>query len=287
MKHLNIKSLVFALAMLTFAWQAEAQIEMPAASPSASFSQKVGLTDVKITYSRPSAKGRTIFGGLVPYGELWRTGANAATKLEFSDDVKIGGKEIKAGTYSLFSIPGESEWTIIINKNPNQGGTGQYKQEEDAARFTVKPSKTGYKFETFTIGIDNVQGESADIQIIWENTLVSFPLEVEVDSRVMASIDRSLKVSPNAYFQAASYYHDTGKDLNQALEWITLAVNEYEKANQNVFWVYRKKSLIEADLKKYKEAIATAEKSKKMAQEAGNQQYVKFNEDSIAEWKKK
>lgn len=287
MKHLNIKSLVFVAAMLAFISQGNAQIEMPAASPSASFNQTVGLTNITITYSRPSAKGRTIFGGLVPYGELWRTGANAATKLEFSDDVKVGGKDIKAGTYSLFSIPGENEWTIIINKNPNQGGTGQYKQEEDAARFTVKPNKSGYKFETFTIGIDNITNESADVLIMWENTIVAFPVVVEVDGRVMASIERSLTVSPNAYFQAASYYHDTGKDLNKALEWITLAVNEYEKTNQNVFWVYRKKSLIEADLKKYKEAIATAEKSKKMAQEAGNQQYVKFNDDSIAEWKKK
>lgn len=286
MIRLHPKNLLLTLIFAAFYLTANAQIELPAPSPSATFSQKVGLTKVTINYSRPSVKDRAIFGDLVPYGELWRTGANMATKIEFSENVKVGGKDLKAGTYALFTIPGENEWTIILNTNYNQGGTGQYKESEDAARFTAKPVKSDYKFETFTILIDDVTSNSANIAVMWDNTVVKFPVDAEVDSKVMAAIDKSLTVSPDVYFQAATYYHDANKDLNKALEWISTAIEGYEKNGAKPFWVYRKKSLIEADLKKYKDAIATAEKSKSLAAEAGNQQYVKFNEASIAEWKK-
>lgn len=286
MKHLHAKSIALAVILVAFFVKANAQIELPAASPTATFSQKVGLTKVEITYSRPGVKDRDIFGDLVPYGKLWRTGANAATRFEFSDDVKIGGKELKAGTYALFTIPGKNEWTIIFNKNYKQGGTGQYSEAEDAIRFTATPQKIDYQVETFTITIDEVRSTSANIALMWDHTVVTFPLEVEVDSQVMAAIEESMVISPDVYYQAASYYHDTDKDLDQALEWITKAVQGYEKANVKPFWVYRKKSLIEADLEKYKDAIASAKKSKSMAAEAGNQQYVKYNEESIAQWKK-
>lgn len=286
MNNLHLKLLsVFALCIAVII-KVNAQIELPAPSPQATFSQKVGLTPVTITYSRPSVKDREIFGDLVPYGELWRTGANMATKLEFGDDLKIGGKEVKAGTYALFTIPGENEWTIIINKNYNQGGTGQYSEAEDVARFTAKTETIDYQIETFTITIDDVQANSANIALMWDKTVVKFPIEVEIDEKIMASIDKSMVISPDVYYQAATYYHDADKDLDKALEWITVAGKEYEKRGMKPYWVYRKKALIEADLKKYKDAIASAEKSKSMAAEAGNNQYVKFNEESIAQWKK-
>ncbi len=286
MKLYSYKFLTMAIALVFIVFQSNAQIELPAPSPTATFSQKVGLTEVNLNYSRPSKKGREIFGGLVPYNELWRTGANMATKVEFKDDVKINGKDLKAGEYALFTIPGESEWTVIFSTNVNQGGTGQYKEEEDALRVQVKPQTTSPVVETFTIMVQNVTNKSADLQLAWDNVIVNVPIEVAIDEKILASIDRSLTIQPGNFYQAAVYYHDAGKDLNQALEWINKAISIWEKEDQNVFWVYRRKSLIQADLKKYKEAISTAELCMKKAGEAGNDQYVNYSKESIAEWKK-
>lgn len=273
-------------ALLLTGTLALAQIEMPAPSPLATFSQKVGLTDVEIVYSRPSMRGRVVYGDLVPWGKLWRTGANMATKVTFSDDVKIGGKDLKAGTYALFTIPGKDEWTVIFNTRAVQAGAGQYKETEDALRVSVKPENLSHSVETFTITIDDVTNTSAAIVIIWEKTRVKVPMEVNVDQRVMASIDRALQVDPNNYFMAATYYHESGKDLNQALTWINQALAEHEKAGRNVFWIYRRKSLIQADLKQYKDAVATAQKSLEQAKAANNDDYVKMNTESIAQWSK-
>ena len=280
-------SLITLLILSVFCERSFAQIELPAPSPTATLSQMVGLTDVSITYSRPSMNGRTIYGDLVPYGKLWRTGANMATKFTFSDDVKIGGKDLPAGSYALFTIPGESEWTIIFNKNYNQGGTGNYKESEDVLRITAKPQKMNAPLETFLINIEDIKPTGALIELVWENTYVQFPLEVSIDERIMASIERSLSISPNAYQQAALYYQQSGKDLNQALEWMNKAIAIHEQNGNKFYWIYRQKSLIEADLKNYKEAIKTAEKSLAMAKEAGNDDYVKMNTESIAEWSKK
>ena len=280
----RIVTLVITLVFMVF--QSHAQIEIPSPSPTATFSQKVGLTTISITYSRPGKKDREVFGGLVPYNELWRTGANSATKVEFSDDVKINGKELKAGTYALFTIPGEKEWTVIFSTKSNQGGTEQYKQEEDALRVTVAPVSSPTTVETFTIMLQNVTNTSADLQLSWENVIVNVPVEVAIDEKIMASIDQNLTIQPGNYYQAAVYYHESGKDLNQALDWINQGIAIWEKGEQNIYWVYRRKSQIQADMKNYKEAIVTAEICKKKAQEAGNDQYVKYSEDSIAEWKK-
>lgn len=280
-------SLITLLALCAFIGNSFGQIELPAPSPTATFSQKVGLTDVSINYSRPGMKGRTVFGDLVPYGKLWRTGANMATKITFSDDVKIGGKDLPAGTYALFSIPGENEWTIIMNKNINQGGTGNYKESEDALRVDIKSMKIPGTIETFSIGLEDVKPTSALIEILWESTVVQIPLEVSIDERIMASIDKSMKISPNVYQQAATYYHQSGKDLKQAVKWMDQSLKIHEAAGDNVFWIYRQKSLIEADMKDYKAAIATANISLKKAKEAKNDDYVKMNTESIAVWSKK
>ena len=208
-----------------------------------------------------------------------------ATKFEFSDDVKIEGQDIPAGTYALFTIPGEEEWTVIFNKNWQQGGTGNYKEEEDAIRFTVKPGDMPMSVETLVIDINNVTSTSSSISIIWDKSIVSFKLEVAIDERIEASIKQNLSVQPGNLYQAAVYYRQAGKDLNQALAWITEAVTKWDAQGNNVFWAYRVKAEIEAELKKYEQAIATAEISKSKAQEAGNDQYVKFNDENIAKWK--
>jgi hypothetical protein len=286
MKYRHI-SLITLLALIVFSSKGFSQIELPAPSPTATLSQKVGLTDVTITYSRPSMKERTIFGDLVPYGKLWRTGANMATKISFSDDVKIGGQSLSAGSYALFTIPGKDEWTIIFNKNYNQGGTGNYKETEDALRTKVKPMKIEDKIETFSINLENVKPSSALIELGWESTIVHIPLEVSIDDRIMASIDQAMSISPGTYQAAATYYHQSGRDLNHALVWMDKALEMHESQGNNVFWLYRQKSLIQADMKKFKDAIATAEISLAKATEAKNDDYIKMNKESIAEWSKK
>ncbi len=286
---MNRQTLLIAALILVNAvyFQVYGQVVTPQPSPTATLSQKVGLTDISITYSRPGVKDRKIFGDLVPYGSVWRTGANSATKITFSDDVKIGGKDLKAGTYGLFTIPGEETWTIILNTNSQQWGSYQYKEDEDVLRVQVKPETLAEKFETFLINIDNVRNTSATIDLIWENTRVAVPLTVEIDAKIMASIDKSLEVSADNYAAAASYFQQTeGKDLNQALEWINKALEKYEAQGRNVFWIYRTKAMIQAGLGKKKDAIETAKVSIEKAKEANNSEYVKFNEASIKEWSK-
>lgn len=281
MKKMTVALLVFLIAGTTVA-----QIQLPQPSPTATLKQKVGLTDVEIVYSRPGVKDRKIFGELVPYGELWRTGANQATKISFSDDVKIHGQELKAGTYALFTIPGKDEWTVIFNKNANQGGTGNYKETEDALRIKVEPEAHGHIHETFTINLDEVRDNSAEITLTWENISIAIPLEVDIDDRIMASIDRTLNPQPNEYYQAATYYHQSGRDLDQALIWINKALDHFEKEGMNYYWVYREKALILGDMGKRKDAVEAAKIAKEKASQAGNQQYVQMNQRSIEEWSK-
>ncbi|MEZ4887751.1 MAG: DUF2911 domain-containing protein [Chitinophagales bacterium] len=279
-------SICLIVCVLFNTFTANAQLKTPAPSPSSELEQTVGLTEVKIEYSRPSKKGRDIFGDLVPYGVMWRTGANASTKVSFSKDVKVGGKELKKGKYALYTIPGESEWTIIFHNNITHGGTGgdNYKEEEDAVRFMVKPTKIGHTVETFTIDVSDLKDNSANINLTWANTMVSIPLSVGTTEAVMADI-KNIMAGPswNDYYAAARFYAENDQDLNQAHEWMSKAL---EMGGNEKFWVLRQMSLIEAKMKKYKDAVATAEKSLALAKEANNNDYIKMNEESIAEWAK-
>ena len=279
--NLLIISILFAL-ISTVTLEAQ-QIRMPSPSPSATFEQRVGLTDIILNYSRPGVKGRTIFGDLVPYDKLWRTGANMASRIEFSDDVKIEGKDLKAGIYALFTIPGRDQWTIILNSNYNQGGTAQYKESEDALRVTVTPEKMAEKIETFTLDINDITDTSAKLWILWENTAVPVQIEVDVDAIVMADIESALDPASDAgnYFAAASYYYNTGRDLDQALEWINKSI---ELGNQR-YWVVHLKANILKKKGECSAAIKAAEESKSMAIEAGNDDYVALNDKLIASCK--
>ncbi|MBK8967093.1 MAG: DUF2911 domain-containing protein [Lewinellaceae bacterium] len=264
------------------------QIQTPAPSPGAKFTQDVGLIKVDVEYSRPSKKGRVIFGDLVPYGEMWRTGANASTKVTFSDKVTVGGKELNKGTYALYTIPGQKEWTIIFYSNTSYWGTPEekdFKEEEVAARFTV-PAITmeNANVESFTIGIDNLKNDGAELYLLWENTYVGIPIKVDTDSKVMAAI-KSTMAGPKAgdYFSAARYYHEQGQDQKQALEW----VNKCLEMGGDKFWILRLKANIQAELGMYKDAIATAQKSTELAKADGNADYPRMNEKSITAWKAK
>lgn len=279
------KIILFLFIALTFN-VADAQINTPQPSPAATLMQKVGLADVKIEYSRPSAKGRKIFGTTLPYGQMWRTGANSSTKITVSEDVTVAGNKLPKGTYAIFTIPTEKDWTVMFSKNLNRGGNGDkdYKAEEDAIKFTVPAQKVMPAVESLTFNIGDLKDNSANIELLWENTKIAFPIVTDVDTKVMADIKRVMEgPSGNDMYAAAVYYLNSGKDLNQAYTWMNKSI---EKGGEK-FWTLRQKSLIEAGLGKYKEAVVTATKSKEMAAKDGNTEYVKMNETSIMEWMKK
>ncbi|EDY81934.1 hypothetical protein VDG1235_1554 [Verrucomicrobiia bacterium DG1235] len=268
----------FALAV-----SASAQLNTPAASPYSELKQTVGLTEIQLVYSRPSMKGREIFGGLVPYGSVWRTGANQPTKISFSDDVVLGGKEVDAGTYALYTIPGKSEWTVIIYSNTELWGSFGYDQANDVVRFKVKPSKLGHAVESLTIGLDSLSNSSASIYLDWDHTRVAFSVEVPTDAKVMSQIDELKGTpafeNPNVLFGAGTYYHESGKDLEQALAWVGEAC---EKREQPAFWMYARKARLEVDLGKKAAAKASAEKTLELATAANNADYQKIAKDILA-----
>lgn len=271
--------LLFALAIaLGFNTNAQAQLKVPTASTLQKVTQGFGLSEVTLEYSRPSAKGRAIFGDLVPYGKIWRTGANNSTKLTFGEDVKIAGQDLKAGTYAVYSIPGEKEWQIMFYSDLKLGG---YVSNYDAANEVLKVSlpveKTGSKTETFTIGFSNITDTAMDIYMKWENTKITIPVAVEIDAKVMSSIDAAMKDS-RPYFQAAMYYMNNGKDLNKALEWITIAADN----NPNAYWVLLNKARVQHALGDHAAAVATAKDARAKAEAGQNDDYVKMSDEVIA-----
>ncbi len=278
-------SVAFCLLLTTAFAQ---QVNTPAPSPTSTVEQEFGLSTVTIEYSRPGVKGRTVFGDLVPYGKVWRTGANASTKISFSSDVKLEGNDVPAGKYALYTIPGETEWTILIYKDLNLGGNvAAYDEANELVRFKVTPVKMGMSVESFTIDINDLRDDSATLGLIWSDVYVPIKMSIDTKSAVIAQIERFAenpkRALANNYYSAAGYYLSIDKDLDKALEWITEAVQIRPEA----FWISRRKALIEAKLGKYKEAIKTAEMSKEAAIKAKNDDYVKMNNDSIAEWKAK
>lgn len=276
--------LLACMAMLSIPMTA--QISTPAPSPASKLTQTVGLTDITVEYSRPAVKGRTIFAddGLVPYGKVWRTGANAATKITFSDAVKVGGEELEAGSYAILTKPMKDKWEVMFY--PYEGGNwSSYTEKDPAAKVEAKTVDMGQiTVENFTIDINENQGDKAMMWMMWNKTAAGVPLQVEVDKKVMASIDRVLNgPSANDYFAAASYYHETGKDLEKALKWIKMA-NDTDEPR---FWQVRREALILADMGKKDEAIKAAKKSLELAEKAGNEDYIRMNTKSIKEWSDK
>jgi hypothetical protein len=279
-----LKTLIaVAICVSSFSTQTSAQgVKIPAPSTTQTFTQDFGLGKITVTYSRPNIRGREIFGGLVPYGKVWRTGANSATLIKFTDDVKIEGKVIPAGEYGLFTVPGKDEWTVIISKGSKQWGAYAYNEADDLARFKVKPAKLKDKVETFTIEMANVYETSSMLVIKWENTAVALNITADIDSRVMTSIDEAMKGEKKPYVQAAQYYYVNNKDIDKALEWINAA----EAENQKAPWIRYWKARIQLKAGDKKGAAATAEAGIKLAEEAKNEEYVRLNGAVLAEAKK-
>jgi hypothetical protein len=278
MKHLK-------LIILLCSSLAVAQIQTPQPSPSTTLEQVVGLTEVKIEYSRPAMRGRTIMGDLVPYGSLWRTGANKNTTLSFSDPVTVGGQALAAGTYALFTRPGKSLWEVFFYTETENWGTPQEWQSKSVAAVIEVPTQSlAEPEESFTISINELTNTGANIHLSWENTRVTLPLEVPTDEKTMASIKETMKGTPKAgdLYQAAVYYRESGRDLQTAKKWIGKAI----EMDPGKYWMYRQQALILADLNKKEAAIKAAQSSLELAEKAGNQDYVRLNTKAIEEWSK-
>jgi tetratricopeptide (TPR) repeat protein len=239
----------------------EKKIEFPGASQHSVVKQRVGLTDVEVDYSRPNKNGREIFGGLVPFGKLWRTGANAVTKIKFNRAVTLGGKEIPAGDYALFTIPTANEWTIILSKDAKVQSAADYKQENDAARITATPESIPITIETFTIALNDVKGASATLDFVWDKTHVPVKLTTDdveqVSKQLDAAVSAGTALDPRTAYQAAAFYYDNNKDMNQAAKWIDQALEK----NPDAYFMHYKKAQIQAKIGNKKEAAASAQKA--------------------------
>lgn len=272
-----MKKILSTVLFCTIAAVGSAQLKTPAPSPTQTVKQDFGISSVELIYSRPDIKGRKIFGDLVPWNKVWRTGANNATRIKFNDDVTFGGQALKAGEYALYTVPGENEWEIIINKGSANWGTN-YKQEDDLFRVKVKPMRLNESVQTFTMQFANVKPTSADLQIMWDKTAVAIPFSTDIDKKVMAQIDNLVNKDNRPYFQAAMYYMESGKDMNQALQWLDKGI----ELNPKAFWMYHQKANALAKLGRKDEAKNVANKSIELAKEAKNDDYVALNEKLLA-----
>ncbi|NEV93219.1 DUF2911 domain-containing protein [Psychroflexus sp. YR1-1] len=274
-----LTTLALAISVFTYA-----QVETPQPSPNSTLMQVVGLSEVSVAYSRPSANGRTIFGDLVPYDKLWRTGANENTIITFSDDVEVGGQLLSAGSYSIYTIPNPESWDVFFYEETQNWGLPKLWNEDSVAAMANVPVKElNHYVETFTIGFDNINMDKAHLKMAWANAMVEVPIEFPTDVLVMENI-KTVMTGPTAtdYFSSAVYYLNAGKDLDQAEEWMEKAMAMSEN---KPYWMLRQQALIYAANGKTDKAIETAEASLAAAKKAGNADYVKMNEDSLQEWK--
>jgi hypothetical protein len=261
----------------------EAQdLKIPQPSTLQQIQQDFGLGQITITYSRPNVKGRKIFGGIEPYGIVWRTGANAATKIKLTDTVSIEGHALAPGEYALFTVPSANEWTVIFNKTAIQWGAYSYDSTKDVLRFKIKPGKLDKKLETFTIQFANAFSEHCDLQLLWENTVLSMHLTIDPDARVMANIDEAMKGEKKPYYFAAIYYFNHDKDMNKALAWIEEFEKAHPQADNGKYW----KARIQLKMGNKVAAMATANEGLKLATEGGDVEYIRLNKEVLAETKK-
>lgn len=269
------------LSMFLLSGTAFSQVLTPRPSPMCKVEQMVGLTTVSLEFSRPSVKGRELFVDIEAFGQIWRTGANASSKITFSDDVMVEGNKVPAGTYALYSIPGKEEWTIMLYKDLALGGSvSKYDESQELVRFTVENEMADDEVETFFIMVDNITLNSAEVSLQWGNYRVPFTVETMTDDQVMASIDATM-AGPSAgdYYAAASYYYESGKDMNKALEWVRMANSENAR-----YWTLRMEAKILHSLGQTAEAKIVMAKSSEMAKEACSDGYAKQNDVMMSEW---
>ena len=271
-----MKKLFLAVSVITALsiGNSNAQVKMPAPSPTQTIKQDFGIGSIELTYSRPSAKGRKVFGDVVPDGKLWRTGANAATRISFSEPVEISGKKLDSGTYVLYTIPNQELWEIILNKGLKNSGVDGYKESEDVIRFKTEPSKNKSLVETFTMQFTDVKPESCNLQLMWENKIVNIPIAADFKEKVKTQIEAALLTDSKPYWQAAQFYNEYDKNLPKALENVSKAI----EGNQKAFWMYLYKARIQKEMGDNAGALASSATSLTLAKEANNNDYVRMNE---------
>jgi hypothetical protein len=270
----------FLTTLVSIGTQAQ-ELKFPYPSPPQMIRQDFGLSSIELSYSRPAVKSRQIFGDLVPFGKVWRTGANDATTISFGDDVVIDGKKVPAGKYGLLTIPGEGEWTFILSKQLDVTNPSNYKQENDQLRVNVSVQNLDFSIENLTFLFANLTNSSCDLQLIWDRTLVTLPIHSDVDGKIMAAIDKSMNQDNRPYYQSAMYYMENGKDLNKALDWF----NKATESNPKAYFMFYQKARCLAKMGNKKDAVATAQKGIELAKEANNNDYVTLNEKLIASLK--
>ena len=277
---------LFILLALSIGSYSIGQITTPQASPQAKVEQKVGLADISISYYRPAKKGRVVFGEVVPYGELWRTGANENAKITTSDALVFGKDTLKAGTYAIFTKPGQTSWEIFFYTDYSNWGTpDNWDEKKVAVKTTASVSKLSETVENFTIGFDKMENNTAEICLSWENTKVAIPFSLNTKDKVLASIKKTMDgPTANDYHRAASFYYTEKIDIKKALEWSTKAV---ELRGESAYWMTRLLAQLQAENGDYKKAIETAKKSMAAAEKDGDMNYVKQNKTSIDEWSTK
>ena len=274
--------MIFSCAFVLSLLVSDAQnLRTPAPSPTQTVKQDFAISSVELTYSRPSLRGRNLYADLTPVGQLWRTGANAATRIKFADDVTVGGVAVKAGEYAIYTIPGQSEWEVILNKGVSNWGIDGYKQTDDVARFKVKANTLNQPVETFTMQFANVRPAATDLQIMWGTTAIHVPITTDIDSKIMTQIDNAMNKDNRPYFASAMYYLETGRDLNKAGQWFDKAIEQ----NPNAFWMHHQRANALAKLGRKDEARAAANKSIELAKKANNNDYVRMNEKLLADLK--
>jgi hypothetical protein len=275
--------LLTSLVFIFISFATCAQVDFPNPSPLQTIRQDFGMSAVEITYSRPGVKGRKIIGYNEPYGRVWRTGANAPTKIRFFSPVEIKGTKLDSGTYVLYTIPTEKgDWTVIFNKGIKNWGSDQYKQEEDAGRVQVTPERKRKPVETFSIQVDNVKPETCDITVMWEDWAISIPVTTNIKETLRQQVETDLQKPTPGYFVAAQFYYEYDKNNQKALEMIDKAIAANEAAGRKPYWQYYYKARILKDLGKKTEAIELANLSAKYAKEQGNRNnYVQQSEDLI------
>lgn len=263
-----------------------AQIDFPTASPDASWTHQLGYTQIDMSYSRPQMRGRKIFGALVPYNLLWRTGAGESTRIKFNEDINIGGQSVMKGQYALYTIPGPDEWTIILNSDATLHGTFGYDEKKDVLRVKVKPNRSPTTHESFSIELTEFRSDySAVLQLTWENTIVKVQISSNADSRIMSEIHENLiqKEGENARLlnKGAQYYYYQKKDLNNALLW---SQKSESLTSDNFYYAYLTTMILE-ELKRYTDAIKSAERALEIGKKKGMAEEVEQLEEKISGWK--
>ncbi|MEO5985198.1 MAG: DUF2911 domain-containing protein [Ferruginibacter sp.] len=276
-----MKNVIITAAFAVSAIAGNSQVKMPQPSPTQTIKQDFAMGNIELKYSRPAAKERKVFGDLVPYGKMWRTGANAATILKFSDPVEIMGKKVDSGTYALYTIPGEDSWEVILNKGITNWGTTGYKESEDVIRFKTEAVKIKNAMENFTMQFDNIKPESLDLWVMWEKTGIKIPITANIKDKIRSQVEAAMMGDKKPYWQAAQFYNEYDKNYAKALENINKGTEETPKA----YWMYLYKARIQKQMGDVAGARASSMKSMEIAKAEKNDDYVKLNADFMKELK--